>query len=409
MGVQMTLGPARLAWVSDIEPGPCQILAHHHPGVPNLGDMTAIDWTGVEPVDVITGGTPCQDLSTAGRRAGMKPGTRSGLWESMFHAVSIIRPHIVIWENVRGAYSADAFSLMEPDPGRVGDAAGRPVLRALGRVLGDLAGIGYDAQWVGVRASDVGAPHQRYRVFVTAHPQGDTWWLHHGDRGPTGDADSAARHQRRQSASGEAEGRGTWSDAGRPDRAPVTLLPTPRTENNENRQSEGYGPNLGGALLPTPVVNDMGDGKTLQWWDDWTQKMRDSHQNGNGHGPSLAIETKRLLPTPMVSDEKHPGPADLNRHAPQLRAAAAFNFGQYAPAIRRWEQATRPVPDPTEGGRLSPRFVEWMMGLPDGWVTDAPITRSQQLRALGNGVVPQQAAHALRLMRGRETTCQTAA
>ena len=77
------------------------------------------------------------------------------------------------------------------------------------------------------------------------------------------------------------------------------------------------------------------------------------------------------------------------------------SWGDYATAITRWEQVLgRSAPDPTEPSRtgkpqLSPRFVEWMMGLPEGWVTDTPISRAQQLRALGNGVVPQQAAYAI--------------
>lgn len=80
-------------------------------------------------------------------------------------------------------------------------------------------------------------------------------------------------------------------------------------------------------------------------------------------------------------------------------------WGAYQPAITRWESVTgRSAPWPTEPGRhgqprLSPRFVEWMMGLPYGWVTDVPdLTRNAQLKALGNGVVPQQAALALSLL-----------
>lgn len=85
--------------MSDIEPGPQAILAHHHPDVPNLGDITKIDWTRVEPVDVICGGSPCTDLSMAGARAGMSKDTRSGLWESMFHAITALRPRLVVWED----------------------------------------------------------------------------------------------------------------------------------------------------------------------------------------------------------------------------------------------------------------------------------------------------------------------
>ena len=80
------LGETRTVWVADIEPGPRRVLAHRVPDAPNLGDITSVDWGRVEPVDVIAGGTPCQDMSTAGLRAGMRVGTRSGLWSSMLAA-----------------------------------------------------------------------------------------------------------------------------------------------------------------------------------------------------------------------------------------------------------------------------------------------------------------------------------
>ena len=112
-------------WVADVDAGPSRILTRHWPDAPNLGDITRIDWTAVEPVDVIAGGTPCQDLSNAGHRAGMRPGTRSGIWESMAHAIKEIAPHVVVWENVAGARSAAAYSRLEPGPGRLG-GGGRP-------------------------------------------------------------------------------------------------------------------------------------------------------------------------------------------------------------------------------------------------------------------------------------------
>src|SRR5690625_1850938 len=161
---------AQTAWVSDVDKGANKVLAHRFPDVPNIGDMTAVDWSTVEPVDIISGGTPCQDLSHAGKRAGMSEGTRSNLWVSMREAIATIRPRLVVWENVRGAYSADADSEVEPCPGCVGDGSGRH-LRALGRVLGDLANLGYDARWCGLRAADVGAPHGRFRVFVVAYAE----------------------------------------------------------------------------------------------------------------------------------------------------------------------------------------------------------------------------------------------
>lgn len=162
----------KTVWVSDIDPGACTILEHRCPDAPNIGDMTALDWNEVPPVDVLCGGTPCQDLSAAGRRAGMKDGTRSNLWVAMREAIAIIKPGLVVWENVRGALSAPASSAsdVELGAGPVGDGGIGPVLRGLGRVLGDLASLGYDTEWTTIPASSVGAPHRRERVFVIAWP-----------------------------------------------------------------------------------------------------------------------------------------------------------------------------------------------------------------------------------------------
>ena len=91
-----------------------------------------------------------------------------------------------------------------------------------------------------------------------------------------------------------------------------------------------------------------------------------------------------------------------------------LEWGNYTPAIRRWEAVLgRSAPPPTEPGRtgqrLSPAFVEWLMGLPEGWVTGVPgLSRNAQLKALGNGVVPAQAAMALHLLLAR-TEAQEAA
>lgn len=117
MGVAMAVDPdARVAWTSDVEKGPCRLAQVRWPGTPNLGDITKINWDEVEPVDIICGGSPCQDLSLAGKRAGMAAGTRSGLWESMAAAIETIRPRLVVWENVQGALSARAYSPVESEP-----------------------------------------------------------------------------------------------------------------------------------------------------------------------------------------------------------------------------------------------------------------------------------------------------
>lgn len=168
MAVHAAFGDTETAWFCDFDKGPQTVLRHHYPSIPNLVDATTVDWAKVEPVDIITGGTPCQDLSHAGKRAGMTEGTRSNLWVVMREAIATIKPTYVVWENVRGAYSAEADSDLEPCQGCVGNRTGEPVLRALGRVLGDLSSLGYDCQWRGIRAADVGAPHNRFRVFVVA-------------------------------------------------------------------------------------------------------------------------------------------------------------------------------------------------------------------------------------------------
>ena len=385
-GVQSVIGGV-LAWYSEYEPpseknrrpsqAAARIMAYHHPGVPNLGDITQIDWHKVAPVDVLTGGSPCQDVSTAGKRAGMRAGTRSGLWASMCDAIDILRPELVVWENVRGAHSSEADSRLEPCPGCVGGSGGRAVLRALGRVLGDLAELGYDAWWCGIRASDVGAPHGRYRVFVFATPA---------------DAEDVG-HER---------GRGT-----RPGRT---------------------GPENGG---------DAPADASRIGWDQWRPESAgivrglDAPERGSPHAPdadsdAVRVESVALAgsigapepgwhgETPPDSDDDglarlgrvHAGERDPDgrgREDPTRDDAEPTAWGPYAPAIDRWAAALgRPAPPPTELGpkgapRLSPRFVEWLMGLPAGHVTDVPgISRNDQLKALGNGVVPAQAAAATR-------------
>lgn len=151
LGLEQT-GGFEVVWQSEIEPYPCAVLKHHWPDVPNHGDITKIDWSQVEPVDVLCGGFPCQDVSLAGKRAGVKDGTRSGLWSEFKFAISCLRPRYVLIENVPGLISVDAGA-------------------GFARVLSDLAEVGYDAEWACVSAADVGAPQKRERVFIVAHTE----------------------------------------------------------------------------------------------------------------------------------------------------------------------------------------------------------------------------------------------
>lgn len=134
-----------LAWCADNDRHAATVLAARFPGVPNLGDLTQVGWAAVPPVDMVTAGFPCQDISLAGRGAGIAKGTRSGIWTHITGALRQLRPAFVFVENVAALRT-----------------------RGLGRVLADLAALGYDTQWVCLRASDVGAAHQRARIFLLA-------------------------------------------------------------------------------------------------------------------------------------------------------------------------------------------------------------------------------------------------
>ena len=373
MAVQQVYG-GKLAWYSEFDDAPSRIMAHHHPDVPNYGDVTQIDWSAVEPVDILTGGFPCQDVSVAGRRAGMTDGTRSGLWSHMAHAIDVLRPQVVVIENVGGLFSASATSVVESHPLCLGDGGTGEhtvFLRAIDAVLSTLSELGYDAEWTALRASDVGAPHGRLRVFITAHPSGGgsggraSLPLAGGAREPDAAAVGA---DHRPGPSGDTPG--------------LTLLPTPMTSYS-SRDVEAW-----------RAQRPAGNGKTREAVGD------------------LAIVAEQILPAPSVADVQ-----GGRKHRPGTRSdelllngcATAEAFGPYAPAIQRWERVLgRPAPAPTEPGknrpRLASRFVEWLMGLHDGHVTGVGLTRNQELKALGNGVVPQQGAAALRHLHTIRTT-----
>jgi DNA (cytosine-5)-methyltransferase 1 len=160
---------AELAWVADNDPGASKVLAARYPGVPNLGDISQVDWEDVPPVDIMAGGFPCTDVSLAGAGAGLLPGNRSGVWYHMATAIAVLRPSLVVIENVRGLLSARARTDVEICPVCLAATVVRP-LRALGAVLGDLSDIGFDAEWQVVSAAEAGSCHRRERVFILAWP-----------------------------------------------------------------------------------------------------------------------------------------------------------------------------------------------------------------------------------------------
>jgi len=165
----MNVLDAEVVWHCEWDKAPSAILAKHFPKVPNFQDVSKVDFTQVEPVDILTGGFPCQDLSLAGKRAGLKEGTRSGLWHQFARAIEELQPKLVVIENVRGLLSAKADNGMEYDIETLDGWGAEPVFTAIQAVLGSLADLGYDAKWCGLRAADAGAPHNRFRVFIIAY------------------------------------------------------------------------------------------------------------------------------------------------------------------------------------------------------------------------------------------------
>lgn len=274
MGLRTVFPQARMVWCADNDKAASILLAARY-GVPNLGDIKLIDWSLVEPVDVLAAGIPCQPHSYAGKGRG-KDDDRD-LVDAFINAVRGLRPRVVLLENVPG------FK-------RYG----------LPRVLGALAALGFDAVWHSVRASEAGASHRRERILVLAYPADDgrEWgWLARLWRAGLEDRDQA------------------FADAG--------CQVGQREPDDKERQPE----------------------------------RRDA------------------------SPER-----------------SQVDWGEYGPAVRRQERVFgRLAPLPTEIGsrgnvRLAARFPEWMMGVPNGWVTDFGFTRKDTFRLIGNGVVPLQAA-----------------
>lgn len=289
-GLDTAVG-GELAWYAEIDKAACEVLANRYPGVPNLGDITKIDWTQVEPVDVLTGGYPCQPFSHAGLRKGKNDDRH--LWPHVRDAIHTLRPEYSILENVAGHLTL-----------------------GFANVLSDLATIGFDAEWGTFRASSVGAPHQRKRLFIIAYP------------------DSTRRGEHGRSVTIQQEFVATQHDS----------------DTTPNTHSDGYGEQLHSGTMAG--VEGQATGSTQQ------------RERSRG--------------------ESHPG----------------SDWGKYTPVIRQWESVVnRAVPAPTvlhkDRQRLNPVFVEWMMGLDEGHVTGHGLSAAQELKMLGNGVVPQQARAAV--------------
>lgn len=358
MAIRTIWGNTRLSWWSDVDPGAIAVNERHEPGVPNIGDVKVVDWSGVPPVDILSAGYPCQPFSQAGKRLGSQDPRH--LWPHIADGIGALRPAVVVLENVDGH-----------------------IKRGLDIVVGDLAGLGYDAVWTTVRASDVGAPHRRQRLFVLAaditHERWNGSWDirtggrdEHSDGGgeSSSDTSGARREQSRSIGSGQASGAQpqAHSDAGR----------------------------SGGAQT---VAVAQGDGRNERRPEPAGLEGRPDVAVGGGELTADAVRGGRGW------DQGDPGRNAVERAVVDGDSPAGVDWGIYAAAVRRWELITgvaapHPVTIGLRGARvLAPELPEWMMGVPVGRITDTPgLSRNQKLRLAGNGVMPDQAERAIRLL-----------
>jgi len=314
---------ATTVWHAETDKDCAKVLAHHWPGVPNLGDLTLIDWGLVEGVDILTGGYPCQPYSHAGRRKGEDD--ERAIFAYIGDAVSVLRPRVCVFENVAGHLTLGG-------PG----------------VIATLTELGYDTRWGVVRASDapVFAPHRRARWFCIARNTDDS------DIGPFG------RVQERSST----------EPAG-----------TSRAAADADGDRGGLSPGSGSTNCERPTDPT-----------DRSNPVAAADSGSERHGP----RQNHLLVGRLDGQDRRAWGQSRHRDA-----TPAADFGPYDEAVRRWEYILgRPAPAPTDDRGLRPEFVEWMMGLPEGWVCDLGLSRTAALKMLGNGVVPQQAALAVDLL-----------
>ena len=260
---------AETIWCAEFDKYASQVIEQRF-NIPNYGDIKAIDWASVEPIDILTAGYPCQPFSHAGYRKGTDD--ERHIFPYILEAISILRPRWVILENVRGHLTL-----------------------GLKEVLAGLTSIGYDARWQIVRAADAGAPHQRARLFIVAYPNSN-----------------ACEESRRAI-------RSVSSETGK------ILYRSDRTIDRRSNQD--------------------------------ASNANDQHKS---HDRQMQELGRRFTPRCEMHMQEPPDALD-------------------------------------QDGKLNALFVEYMMGLPIGWVTDTGLSRAQQLKMLGNGVVPQQAKLALEL------------
>ena len=326
---------AKTIWMADIDKSAAKAISENW-NLPNLGDIKNIDWLQVEPIDILTAGYPCQPFSNAGKRQGEKDARH--LWPFIKEIISILRPSVVVLENVRGHLTL-----------------------GFKEVLKDLAEIRYDAKWGIIRASDVGAPHQRARLFIIAY------------------SDSDARSQ--------------------PRRADRNISSQGSEIEHRTDRKEHWG--------STAIISDSDDERGIRDRERPQSRYDGGGEEDNyvqspnpyGFGQSLGTNESRQERNKGESQYEFTVLGAFSSNADDKQLSPDRTVSKLGRRFdTRFEMSMRAVPHPLVDGKLNTKFVEYMMGLPEGWVTNLPLSRAQQFKLLGNGVVPQQAYYALEML-----------
>ena len=342
----------RTVWQVEADPWCRSVLARHWPDARRYEDVRTAGKAGqeLEHVDIIAGGFPCQDVSVVGKRAGLSGGERSGLWREFARVIRVVRPRIVFVENVAGLLSME-----------------------FGHVLGDLAALGFDAEWAVFRASDAGAPHRRERVFVLA--------VADAKRGSTQRRGGPiALDGARGATQGEARERQRRGDAARGCGEDVGHAAGARCEGESRCGSSGARriPDItGSADAPVGHANDRGGSRSNAREECAGERAAESAGVGLADACCEGLEGLRGLHGEVPGGPRGQGSASPARS----RGRAQPGVGRGADGLPGWLDAHR-----WPAGRGEAQH-EWepprvAQGIPQ---------RRQRLKALGNAVVPQQA------------------
>ena len=311
-------------YFSEVDDYAIRVYSKRFPDSTPLGDITQIDGTKLPKGEwIIAGGFPCQDISVAGKGAGLA-GSRSGLWFEYARLIGELRPRYAIMENV-----------------------GALTFRGLGAVLGSLAEIGYDAEWQDIRASDVGAPHRRERIWIVAYPMRDT------------------RHERRPESEGQF--RQAWATDGGDDVA-YPGLPEPQrwVEATEGQQSGRWRETRSEPASCGDMVN-LDSQRCQEQSDRLTARARDTDSEHGGTSMADAADRGNV----RRHGQLEPAQGQVREHR-----------GSPQDGCREW-WAT----EPALGGLVD--GLPAGLGRFEGRVCRAMPERVAQLKCLGNSIVPQ--------------------